>query len=82
MRASAALVLALAASPAAASQWGKPLRFRADGTFKLVEVSDVHHTGNLFCTDISKAQEKYPCSDGMYPRQNPATAPNPPANSP
>ena len=23
----------------------------------------MHHTGNLFCTDISKAQEKYPCSD-------------------
>ena len=91
---------ALLAAPAAASMWGKPLRFRADvsagvaaargasiitvgalslshlrspllcgasacaqGTFKIVEVSDVHHTGNLFCTDISKAQQAYPCSD-------------------
>jgi hypothetical protein len=26
-------------------------------------VSDVHHTGNLFCKDISAAQQKYPCSD-------------------
>jgi len=36
---------------------------REDGTFKMVEVSDIHHTGNLFCKDISAAQEKYPCSD-------------------
>jgi hypothetical protein len=48
---------------ASANTWGKPLRFRADGTFKIVEVSDVHHTGNLFCKDISAAQQKYPCSD-------------------
>jgi hypothetical protein len=31
-----AAMLALPAL-AAASMWGKPLRFRADGTFKLVE---------------------------------------------
>ena len=23
----------------------------------------MHHTNNLFCRDISAAQEKYPCSD-------------------
>ena len=23
----------------------------------------MHHTGNLFCKDISAAQQKYPCSD-------------------
>ena len=33
------------------------------GTFKIVEVSDIHHTGNLFCKDISPSQQKWPCSD-------------------
>ncbi len=36
---------------------------RAPTLFQIVEVSDVHHTNNLFCRDISAAQEKYPCSD-------------------
>jgi hypothetical protein len=40
-----------------------PLRFRSDGTFKIVEVSDTHFTNNLFCKDLSPAQERYPCSD-------------------
>lgn len=40
-----------------------PLRFRRDGTFKIVEVSDVHYTANLFCNDLSDAQKQYPCSD-------------------
>jgi len=35
-----------------ANTWGKPMRFQADGTFKLTEVSDTHYTGNLFCKDI------------------------------
>jgi len=58
-----ATILLLLPALAVASTWGKPLRFRADGTFKITEVSDIHHTGNLFCKDISAAQEKYPCSD-------------------
>ena len=48
---------------AAAQKWDQPLRFRADGTFKIVEVSDTHFTRNLFCRDLSPAQERYPCSD-------------------
>jgi hypothetical protein len=59
----APFLLALLPVAVLASTWGKPLRFRDDGTFKLVEVSDVHHTGNLFCKDISAAQQRYPCSD-------------------
>lgn len=35
-----------------ANTWGKPMRFNADGTFKLTEVSDTHYTQNLFCKDI------------------------------
>ena len=59
-----ALLLLAAAAPAASQgTWGKPLRFRADGTFKIVEVSDTHFTLNLGCTDLSKEQQKYPCSD-------------------
>jgi hypothetical protein len=63
MRVACALA-ALAAAPAAAQgTWGKPLRFRADGTFKIVEVSDVHFTLNSKCNDLSAAQQRYPCSD-------------------
>jgi hypothetical protein len=53
--------LALALLPQAQAQ--APLRFRADGTFKAVEVSDTHFTNNPRCTDISKSQQRYPCSD-------------------
>jgi hypothetical protein len=40
-----------------------PLRFRADGTFKAVEVSDTHFTNNPRCNDLSPAQQRFPCSD-------------------
>jgi hypothetical protein len=40
-----AAIAALAALPAvSANMWGKPLRFRADGTFKIVEASDAPRT--------------------------------------
>ncbi len=55
--------LACVSFAAAQGTWGKPLRFRADGTFKIVEVSDVHFTRNLRCNDLSASQQKYPCSD-------------------
>jgi hypothetical protein len=47
----AAALVALAATPAVWAQgtWGQPLRFRADGTFKIVEVSDVHFTNVRRC---------------------------------
>ncbi len=50
-------------SSASAADDSSPLRFRSDGTFKVVEVSDTHFTRNLFCNDLSPAQERYPCSD-------------------
>ena len=53
-----AIVLATLAAPAAAQ-----LRFRADGTFKIVEVSDTHFTRNHRCNDLSTAQQRFPCSD-------------------
>lgn len=56
MLARVALVPALCALAA-------PLRFRSDGTFKAVEVSDVHFTNNPFCKDLSPSQQKWPCSD-------------------
>jgi hypothetical protein len=53
----AALIAPVSSSPSS------PLRFRADGTFKIVEVSDTHFTRNHRCTDLSAAQQRYPCSD-------------------
>ena len=59
-----AFILAACVAPVfSQGTWGKPLRFRADGTFKAVEVSDTHFTHNLFCKDLSPAQERFPCSD-------------------
>ena len=57
------VLFAASLASAAAQQWSSPLRFRADGTFKAVEVSDTHFTNNLFCNDLSAAQKQYPCSD-------------------
>jgi hypothetical protein len=48
------------------STYGKPLRFRSDGTFKIVEVSDVHFTNNSKCNDLSPSQQQFPCSDANY----------------
>jgi hypothetical protein len=39
-----AALLTSGVAVAAQGTWGKPLRFREDGTFKIVEVSDVHFT--------------------------------------
>lgn len=58
MRTSVLAAVAALVAPAAAQ-----LRFRADGTFKIVEVSDTHFTRNHRCNDLSAAQERYPCSD-------------------
>ena len=64
MRGALFLATTLTLIPSAHSQtWGKPLRFRADGTFKAVEVSDTHFTRNPACNDLSKTQQAYPCSD-------------------
>lgn len=57
------VIVSLLPSTIFANTWGKPMRFRVDGTFKLTEVSDTHYTQNIFCKDISSEQEKYPCSD-------------------
>ena len=46
MSAARVITAALAILPAAASKWGKPLRFRADGTFKLVRRETTSRTQN------------------------------------